>query len=137
MTHIAIWLLLGLLSVIPLLGIVHQIDLEKTGKILGVFLVAAALVYVGFAQRFGNATWLGIETLSVLIYGGFYWLAHRFSWLWLAVGWLLHPVWDLLHLVGPGDHLAPDWYTVACIGFDMLIATYIVYRVRAEQPQRA
>lgn len=137
MTHIVIWLLMGFLTVIPLLGLVQQADLEETRQLLSVFLVVAALVYVGFAIRWGNATWLGIETLSVLIYAGFCGLASRFSLLWLAVGWLLHPLWDLLHRLGPGHHIAPDWYTVACISFDLAVAAYLVYRVRTEQPQRA
>jgi hypothetical protein len=137
MMHIAVWLGLGLLTVIPLLGGVHQASLEKVHQILGGFLILAALVYVGFALRLGDWTWLGIELSSVLIYGGFYGLARRFSPLWLALGWLLHPVWDLFHFLGSGHQFAPDWYTIACISFDLAVATYIFYRVRAEQPQRA
>ncbi|TKB43139.1 DUF6010 family protein [Thalassotalea mangrovi] len=51
--------------------------------------------------------------------------------IWLALGWLLHPVWDIgLHLQGPGWHIVPPWYAVACVSFDILVAIYIVWRIR-------
>ena len=132
-----LWLLLGLLAVSPLLGIVERTSLAATQKLLGISLVIAALVYVAFALWFGQPLWLLIEAMGLLIYGGFYWLARQFSWLWLAVGWLLHPLWDVvLHVLGPGQHITPAWYAIACVSFDFAVAIYIVYRVKIRQPHQ-
>ena len=50
---------------------------------------------------------------------------------WLAFGWALHPAWDAgLHLHGYGASFAPEWYVLACISFDLLVAGYIAARFR-------
>ena len=54
----------------------------------------------------------------------------------LAVGWQLHSVWDVgLHLRGPGRHVAPDWYAIACVSFDVLLAVVIARRVYGWQQE--
>ncbi len=51
---------------------------------------------------------------------------HRSKRRALAAGWALHPIWDAgLHLQGSGATHAPEWYVVACISFDLLIASFI------------
>jgi len=45
---------------------------------------------------------------------------------WLAAGWALHPLWDVvLHYVSPGHSFAPITYTIPCLSFDLLVAAYI------------
>ena len=45
---------------------------------------------------------------------------------WIVAGWALHPLWDVgLHFLGPGRSFAPETYTIACLGFDLLVAAYI------------
>ena len=79
----------------------------------------------------GNSVWIAIEALGVFVYALFYWLSTKYSAIWLSLGWLLHPVWDVvLHLFGPGAHVAPEWYAVACLSFDIVVAAYIFYRVK-------
>jgi len=44
----------------------------------------------------------------------------------LALGWLLHPVWDFgAHHLGSGRSFAPLSYVFACITFDWVVAAYI------------
>ncbi len=92
-------------------------------------LVIAALIYIGFAWFYGDGQWLLVEVLGVLAYGVAVLLALRHSVLWLAVGWGLHPIWDLwVHWLGPGAYIVPAWYAIACLSFDLLVAGYIVMR---------
>jgi hypothetical protein len=95
--------------------------------LLAVVLAAAAAIYVGFAAGTGQPTaWLVTEILGVALFGAMAVLGLRGSAWWLAAGWALHPVWDLaLHYAGPGRSFAPDWYTVSCLGFDLIVAAYI------------
>ena len=89
-------------------------------------LVIGALIYVGFALVGQQWDWLPIEFGGVLLYSFFVFLSFRFSILFLALGWALHVVWDLaLHFDGHPGYV-PDWYPGACLGFDLLIAGYLV-----------
>ncbi len=127
-----IWLILGALLALPLLAMANRLRLRAMTNLLGVSLVVAALIYIGFAALWGDAAWMLVEALGVVLYGGFYWLAVRGSPLWLAAGWSLHPIWDVaVHLLGPGSHIAPQWYTLACLAFDLAVGAYIVYRTRS------
>jgi hypothetical protein len=105
---------------------VHGKTEEFSHQILGNTLLIAALIYVAFALIWGDSRWLMIELVGVIIYGLFIRLSHIYSIKFLALGWLLHPLWDAtLHLYGPAHSLAPTWYAVACISFDIIIAGYI------------
>jgi hypothetical protein len=95
--------------------------------LLAIVLIIAALVYVVFVIRAGEgAFWVVGELVGVDIYGTFGLLGVRGSPMWLAAGWALHPLWDVvLHYFGPGSSFAPISYTIPCISFDLLVAVYI------------
>jgi hypothetical protein len=131
------WLLLGLVLGAALIVLARATGERRT---FAYGLVVAALIYVGFAV-FGGAgvRWLALETLGVGLYSALAALGlYRTSW-WLAVGWLVHPAWDAgLHLLGGGSEFAPQWYAVACISFDVLVAGYIAVRAwRRSGPNKA
>jgi hypothetical protein len=96
-------------------------------SLLAVVLIVAALIYVVFAARGGAGTaWLAGELVGIALYGGIALLGLRRSPWWLAAGWALHPMWDiLLHYVGPGHDFAPETYTIPCLTFDLTVAAYI------------
>lgn len=131
---ILIWLAVGLLAVWPLLNFARRLSPRASQRLLGRGLIVAALVYVFFGFIWGDSFWIAVEAVGVATYGSFYWLSAKHSPLWLALGWLLHPIWDVfLHLAGPGAHVAPSWYAIACISFDVAVAVYIVLRARKDE----
>lgn len=133
-----LYFLIGVVAAWPLLAYVHRKDLALTTHVLGVSLIIAAIIYIGFAAFNGSANWILLEVFGVALYGLFYLLAVRVSPLFLALGWLLHPLWDvLLHLQGPGVHIVAEWYAIACLAFDLSMAVYIVYRVHQHAPKLA
>jgi hypothetical protein len=95
--------------------------------VLSAVLLVAALAYVHFTLAAGaGPVWLLVEVLGVLAYGVAAWRGLRGSAWWLAAGWALHPVWDIaLHYAGPGAAIAPTWWTVPCLGWDLVVAGYI------------
>jgi hypothetical protein len=101
--------------------------------VYGTGLVVAACLYVVFAFVQGTSlSWLLIEAAGVAVFGVMAVAGVRWSAWWLAAGWALHPVWDLgLHYFGPGGHVAPHWYAVGCMSFDLCIAYHAALRVRA------
>lgn len=121
------WLILGIIGTFPLIVYAHNKSIHTQHTIYGQALIIAALVYVGFAVYASNLVWLGIETTGVLVYSALYFASKRWGLYLLAIAWLLHPVWDLsLHLSGAGADLAPYWYAVACMSFDVVIGVYLL-----------
>ncbi len=96
-------------------------------SLLVVFLFAAAGAYFGFALLAApGPIWVLAELVQVIIFGAIALLGLRGSPWWLAAGWALHPLWDVvLHYVGPGHSFAPITYTIPCLSFDLLVAAYI------------
>jgi hypothetical protein len=96
-------------------------------SLLVVFLFAAAGAYFGFALLAApGPIWVLAELVQVIIFGAIALLGLRGSPWWLAAGWALHPLWDVvLHYVSPGHSFAPITYTIPCLSFDLLVAAYI------------
>jgi len=98
-------------------------------------LFAAAGAYLGFAfVPPVSSIWLLIELPQCIAFGALGLYGWRGNPKWLALGWALHPLWDLLHYIGPG-RFAPWPYTIACLSFDWVVAAYIFiyYRVANRQ----
>jgi hypothetical protein len=94
---------------------------------LAIFLFAAAGAYFGFALLAAPAPiWVLAEIVRIFTYSTLGLLGLRGSALWLAAGWALHPLWDVvLHYAGPGHTSAPITYTIPGLSFDLVIAAYI------------
>lgn len=132
--EVIFWLVVGVISSAVLLKFVHHKSPESRLNILGYALIIAALIYVLFAFIGSNLTWIGIESLGVLVYGVFFVLSKNRGLYLLALGWLLHPVWDVgLHLFGSGVSFAPEWYVIMCISFDITVACYLLAQARVEK----
>jgi len=95
-------------------------------------LIVAALFYVYFALRSDeSALWIALEVVGIAVYATMGAFGLRGSPMWLAAGWALHPLWDIvLHYFGPGHAFAPETYTIACLSYDWLVAAYIVAAYR-------
>jgi hypothetical protein len=87
-------------------------------------LAVTALIYVVFALIGGaGARSLALEAGGVVLYGAAAWVGFRKSAALLALGWAMHPVWDVaLHLQYPGAAYTPDWDPGGCVGFDLMVA---------------
>lgn len=105
----------------------------RTVLTIGLFVSAGA--YFGFAIV-GPASqiWVLIELLQVIAFSAIGLVGWKGSAKWLALGWVLHPLWDFgMHHLGPGRSFAPLTYVFACIAFDWVVAAYVLiaYRRRA------
>lgn len=124
------WLSAGLLAGAAYVGWAARLPFAPARRYYALGLVVAAVIYVLFAIFSGAPVWLGIELGGVALFGALAWMGLRFSAAWLAIGWLVHPLWDGgLHLSGPGLGVAPLWYVLACLSFDLLVAAAIFVRI--------
>lgn len=131
MDHLSHLVVGGILAV-PCLYSSDREPLHRARHRFGLGLVTAAVIYVGFALWWPHDDgWLVIEAAGIVLYSSFYLLALYLDNLYiLAVGWLLHPVWDCFHMAGTeGAKHTPEWYVYACIGFDIIMAVVIAWRV--------
>jgi len=128
-SYFLISFILGLVLAVLYLYWLNRLNDVQFKQAASAGLMIAAFIYIGFAWFYGERQWLIVELLGVGVYGTAALLALRYSVLWLAVGWGLHPIWDLwVHWLGPGTHIVPAWYAIACLSFDLLVAGYIVMR---------
>ena len=87
-----------------------------------VFLLALPVIYVGAALRFAAPpAALGLELAGLAVWAGLAWGALRSAHV-LALGCVLHAVWDAAHFARAG--YIHDWYVVACIAVDIGIGAY-------------
>lgn len=100
-------------------------------RLLAFGLTLAALIYVVFALPRGDWRWLGLEVAGLGVFGLVAWLGVRASLWWLALGWMAHIGWDVgLHLERTQAVVGP-WYPLLCVGFDLIVAGYLLGRASA------
>ena len=130
MIDYVLWLIVGLAGGWAYLLYATYGGVRRERRVYAVGLVVAAGIYVVFAFVWGDLMWVAAEMVGVSLCGVFAWLALHHAYYWLALGWGLHPVWDVaLHLFGPGHDVAPEWYAVGCVSFDLLVAGYVLCRI--------
>jgi hypothetical protein len=102
----------------------------RTALATGLF--AAAGAYFGFAIVGPvSRIWVLIELLQVIAFSTMGLRGWKGSAKWLALGWVLHPVWDFgVHYLTPGRNFAPLAYVFSCITFDWVVAAYILIYYR-------
>ena len=121
----------GAINALALVIVAYLLS-RSVGEIYGRALLAIVLViaggaYVGFAVA-GNASglWFLAELVQAVALGAFALLGLRGSPYWLAAGWAIHPLWDVvLHYLGAGRAFAPEAWAISCVSFDLLVAVYI------------
>ncbi|WP_197739484.1 DUF6010 family protein [Pseudoalteromonas sp. A25] len=123
----AFWLAFGFATSLILIRFGQSRSLQSKMALFAYALIIASLIYVGFAVLAFELAWVLIETVGVLLFGIMVMLSRTHSRYFLALGWLVHPVWDVvLHLYWPDTHFAPNWYAIMCISFDITVGGYLI-----------
>lgn len=89
---------------------------------------AAAGVYVGFAVSDGRARELRVEAAVAVVFIIVASTGALMSPLLLAIGYVAHGVWDLLHHPKAVKTKVAAWWPPACLIYDWVISGFIVYR---------
>lgn len=129
MTAFALALGGGVVLALAYLAVARQRRPRAERRFHATALVAVALVYVGFALA-GNPGWLDLELAGVALFGALAWAGGARDPIWLAAGWAGHVVWDLLLHGGADAAFVPAAYPALCVGFDLVIALYLLSQRR-------
>ena len=134
---VVLYAVVGLLAAAGTLFIARQNLGPKAEQIFfGSFLVLIAAFYLAFVAYFENEAAWRAETAAVVVFTLIGAFGVRLP-VALAVGYLLHAVWDLVHEIHalglsvfePGQLTAtPLAYGVFCATFDLVIAAYAYQR---------
>ena len=117
--------------------IIQALPPEIHHKIYAVALILAASIYVGFSLLSQNTTWIFTETIGVIIFSLIAFIGVKFSPWFLVMGWLIHPVWDLLIDNHKLTTFLPHWYPTVCTGYDIAIASCIAWKcIKTEENSR-
>lgn len=95
---------------------------------LAILLSAAAAIYVGsnLPPQTGSAATQTIAFVAFTAVALLGWSSAPI----LAAGWLGHSVWDFLHLAGVLAAGTPQWYEIACLTADPLLAAFLLFALR-------
>jgi hypothetical protein len=135
--QIAIQLLLGVAACAAFIVLARRLKPETELRLYALSLVIAALVYVGFTLRGATLRWLAIELAGLIVFTLLAWLGLKASALILAFAWAAHAAWDLLLHKLLDVAFVPDWYPLACLAFDLVLAGYIAARFGKSASVRA
>jgi len=123
------WLLsvsAGILLAVLFVYYLHRWHRRRKHALLGYGLIITALIYVVLAAISANALWIVIEVVGSLLFLLLVWMAYQYSFWFLAMGWLIHIVWDIGGHPFSNAPYIPDWYPAMCAGFDLVVGLYIV-----------
>ena len=115
-------LLLGVVVAAGLIAYGRRLRRRREILVYAQGLAVAALIYVAFAVAGAGLEAVWVEALGLAVFAAAAVLGWRWSPWVLALGWAAHTGWDAVQLPEP---YVPDWYAVACLSFDVLLAGYI------------
>jgi hypothetical protein len=97
--------------------------------LLAILLGMIASVYLGYALNDGRLRAFQVEYVGIVAFTALATIAlARHSAALLALGYLAHGLWDLVHHRRGVDTRMPWWYVPVCLGYDTVVALYVLVR---------
>jgi hypothetical protein len=99
------------------------------GPDLAILLGMIASVYLGYALNDGRLRAFQVEYVGMVVFAALATISlARHSAPLLALGYLGHGLWDLVHHGRGVEVRMPWWYVPLCLGYDTVVAIYVVVR---------
>ena len=97
--------------------------------LLAILLGMIASVYLGYALNDGRLRAFQVEYVGMVVFAALATIAlARHSAVLLALGYLGHGLWDLVHHRRGVEIRMPWWYVPLCLGYDTVVAIYVLIR---------
>ncbi|WP_420124813.1 DUF6010 family protein [Longimicrobium sp.] len=95
--------------------------------LLALLLAFTGGIYYGAALNGGSRGRVVFEGAFAALLIGFGLLSLFWTPLWMALGFILHGVWDLVHHTGGVGHGVRRWFPPFCAAWDWAIAGMVVF----------
>jgi hypothetical protein len=95
-------------------------------QLFALFLAYTACTYVGAALSDSRLKWISVEFVVSALFFSFAALGLIVSPVWLAMGFILHGIWDMLHHPKMIKTKVIKWFPPLCAVFDFVVAAYIL-----------
>ena len=95
-------------------------------QLFALLLAYTACFYPGAALSDGRRLWLSVEVGSSLVFLACAFLGLWLGPRWLALGYLLHGLWDMGHHPKRIQTRVVSWFPPLCATFDFVVAAFIV-----------
>jgi hypothetical protein len=97
-------------------------------QLYALLLAYTACLYTGAALSDGRPGWLTIEVgVSALVFACAFFGLWLSAW-WLALGYVLHGIWDLCHQPKRIRTRVVNWFPPICATFDFAVAIFILIK---------
>ena len=97
--------------------------------LLAILLGMIASVYLGYALNDGRVRAFQVEYVGMVAFAALATIAlARDSAVLLALGYLGHGLWDLIHHRRGVEVRMPWWYVPLCLSYDTVVAIYVLVR---------
>jgi hypothetical protein len=95
-------------------------------QLFALFLAYTACVYLGAALSDSRWRWISLEFLVSIFIFWIAFLGMLFSPVWIATGFFLHGVYDMLHHPRVIQTKVVRWFPPLCATFDFVVGIYIL-----------
>jgi hypothetical protein len=114
----------GLTLIIPTL-----LSRDTAFGLLAILLGMIASVYLGYALGDGRLRAFQVEYVGMVAFAALATIAlAQGSAVLLALGYLAHGLWDLVHHRRGVEVRMPWWYVPLCLSYDTVVAIYVLVR---------
>ena len=128
----AVSLAIGIVGAAALLLFARRGVPSREILVYGLGLGVTAVMYLLFAVLMGAPRdHVEHELVGTILFGAAAVLGTRRWPALLALGWLVHPAWDLAFHFATGAAYSPGWYAIFCVGIDLPVGGYVAARVEA------
>lgn len=116
----------GVLLALLVIRMFYTFTMPVSYQLFTLFLAYAACVYLGAALSDSRPLWISIEFIMSLVFFQMAILGITHSSIWVAFGFFLHGIWDMLHHPKLIKTSVVKWFPPLCAVFDWIVAVFIL-----------
>jgi hypothetical protein len=116
----------GVLLAMLVIRLFYTYSMPVSYQLFALFLAYTACVYLGAALSDSRPVWISIEFFMSLLFFQLAFCGLLYTPIWLALGFVLHGIWDMLHHPRIIKTSVVKWFPPLCAVFDFIFAVFIL-----------
>jgi hypothetical protein len=116
----------GVLLALLVIRMFYMFTSPISYQLFVLFYAYTACVYLGAALSDSRISWISVEFAMSFLFFAFAFLGLQYSPIWLALGFILHGIWDMLHHPRMIKTKVVKWFPPLCATFDFIVAVFIL-----------